>query len=137
MWTPEHGARATAHVLAEARRLRVEVVWKDKESQWQSHESTRLVWVPYPTSGHRYMVALHELGHIASRVARRWGHRYSEPGGESLVEGAAWAWAAMAADPDLVEHTADDDWAVVGRMLGTYLWNNALVAVAVEDRVIL
>lgn len=125
-WTTDRLAKASAHVLGLAKRLRVEVHWEPRPEQWQAHDSTRQVWVPPPTDAHRYMVALHELGHVASRVARRWGDRYEEPGAQALVEGAAWAWAAMVADPDLVAEATEEEWADVARHFGTYLWSTAV-----------
>jgi hypothetical protein len=120
-WRTEDARRAQIHFDALASRLRAEAHYTDKPEKWSAHEATRQVWVPRPTSGVRYMVCLHELGHIGSLTARRWVHRYQEPGVEVLVEGAAWSWATMMADPALSERLTARDWAEVGELMVSYM----------------
>lgn len=61
-----------------------------------SHTAWR-VEIPRPTSPKRYLVALHEIGHLLGPIAP--GHRTENPdwtpGQFTLIEeAAAWAWAA-------------------------------------------
>lgn len=126
-WTTDRQRVATDHLLDTARRFRVEVYWEPDAARWQAHVSSRQVWVPLPDGYRAYMVGLHELGHVASQVARRWGHRYDEPGGTVLVEAAAWAWAAMTASPDIMWDASEADWAEVVHLFGGYLWNATMV----------
>lgn len=122
-WTPESEAAATEHVLALARRLRVEVCWEPEMERWAAHPGTRQVWVPAPVGAVEYLVALHELGHVGSLTARRWflNGQYPALGVEALVEGAAWSWAAMMADPALAALATAEDWGRVFALLGEYL----------------
>lgn len=120
-WSRSARQRAGEHIEALGRRHRIEVVYTSVPERWQAVIGLRQVYVPKPTSGLRYMVGLHELGHVCSRVARRWQPRYEELGGEALVEGAAWAWATMMADPELAGLLTAEDWEETALLYCTYL----------------
>lgn len=117
-WPLSAERRAKAHIVQLAEKMKIEIHWS--KTKWQAQPTARMVWVPTPGSPERYYVALHELGHIGSKTAQRtgWG---DEPGITVLVEGAAWAWAAMMADRELVGRFTDDDWMSIVYHFGTYL----------------
>jgi len=111
---------ASAHLQALADKHRIKMTYR--QSGWQSFPSTRQAWVPEPSTAKRYLVALHELGHIASATARRRGNQdYPALGVEVLVEGAAWAWATAVADPTLLLGVTKREWSDVFSYFGSYL----------------
>lgn len=119
MW-PTDEARAHLDHLAE--RHGIEVVWSDNVPE--SHPTYQMVWISEPTSGHRYLTALHEFGHcldpeavrlhtVCSRKDQRKNHALW-----MRCESAAWVWAFGAARPELVEEILARDWHVA---LGAWL----------------
>jgi hypothetical protein len=84
----------------------------------------RAVYVPVPVTPLEYMICLHELGHVASSVARRRDDVYDiERLGpdEIVIEGAAWAWAADMALPVIAAKLTGKDLAAIGGLFTTYI----------------
>lgn len=121
-WTKEDRDEATSHLLSLAEKHRVRLTWNQGRTTWQAYNGRR-VTLPRPVSGLHYMIALHEIGHIASRVARRWDHRYQDEGcgGRVMVEGAAWAWAAEFAHPHLAAKVTNSMWARLGECFASHV----------------
>lgn len=121
-WSSEDVQEAAEnHVRKLARRLRIELHFTSDWEMWQAHPSTRQVWIPEITRPLLYLVALHELGHVASEVATSWSAQYDgDPGVQVLVEGAAWAWAVRAALPYLVAEMAGEDWTEMAALFLSY-----------------
>jgi hypothetical protein len=86
-----------------AARHRVTLAWmrrgQDPEGA-QSYPPLRIAICPAPTNGYRYLIALHELGHCVSPVARKHEDQ-DDVYNVGLCEGAAWAWAAANRHPDV------------------------------------
>lgn len=90
----------------------------------ESHIATRQVWVPPQRGPVDYLVALHEIGHIASPEARRQFRHYAELltlDHELCLEAAAWGWALQAADRRLLNWMSRKHWTQIHALLGTYL----------------
>jgi hypothetical protein len=109
---------ARAHIEALATKHRITLSWLTRG--WlkaHAYPPLRTAIVPRVTSGLRYLVALHELGHVADRGARYWQDH--EAGyGLSVCEGYAWAWAAEHRSPDIPVTQAD--WAEAAALLAGY-----------------
>lgn len=94
-----------------ARRHRIQLTWTPSRALGtpESFPEAKAAIVPQITRGSDYLIALHELGHCLSRIARQATERL-DPYGSALCEGAAWAWAVAAADPGLVRRLSAKDW---------------------------
>lgn len=112
--------RMRQHVEQLADEHGITVTWVT--SSWKA-EAFPAGWhaaVPEIHGGDDYLVALHELGHVADDVARK-RHRRTGRYDEVLVEGAAWAWAAEHADPALARRLGPADWISVASGFTSHL----------------
>lgn len=101
-----------AHVLQLAAKHRITLFWLNEWGHAESFPEGRYALVPEISSAADYLVALHELGHVVSQVARRLV-RSSTVYDYITMEGAAWAWAAEHADPELTGLLTASDWRVL------------------------
>lgn len=111
--------RAVDHVERLARRLGATVVFSTRASYHRDEQldalvdyDTKRVTGPVITSAVEYFAHLHELGHLASR---------SKSTDEIVDEGAAWAWAAKRADPEIMARMTASSWALVGDAFTSYV----------------
>lgn len=124
--------RAEAHISHLAAERDITIVWTEKPPK--AYTPHQLAWCNRPTTGRRYFLALHELGHCASSIAREWERSINDltPEGryaDLMCEAAAWAWAAEMADPDLIEQiTRRERTQVATAGWGSYLFRNAELA---------
>jgi hypothetical protein len=115
--------RAVDHVERLARRLGATVVFSSRAvynvAQLNAvvDYDTRRVTGPIITSAVEYLAHLHELGHLASR---------SKSSDEVVDEGAAWAWAAKRADPEIMSRMTAASWALVGAAFTSYVKHYAV-----------
>lgn len=112
--------RARRHIEELAARHRVTVAWMRRgqaPDRAQSYPALRIAICPRPTNGLSYLICLHELGHCVSSHARRYEDR-TDPYGQGLCEGAAWAWAAANRDRDIP--IKDQQWWAAGALLSGY-----------------
>lgn len=102
--------RAYRHVEQLAAKHDIEI--REISKQWNSEAwvEQRLICIAKPNTAIRYMIALHEIGHIVDKVS---AHVLSDhdPG----CEAAAWAWAYDNADPKLRAHVTERHWQRIGR----------------------
>lgn len=104
----------------------VSIIWDGGEYAITDH---RVVHISTPYNAAKYLVALHEFGHILSPRARHFEKRCSRPRTSShaeyddyaLCEAAAWAWAARFCDDYLYEQISDKTWKQVGSLFATCL----------------
>lgn len=96
------------HVLRLARKHKIMLGWLTDWTGAESFPDLRYALVPEIRSAGDYLVALHELGHIVDKTARRHDDDYSVRGWIT-TEGAAWAWAAEHADPVLTGPLTEAD----------------------------
>lgn len=114
---------AIEHVEALARRRNITVRWV-RGTEHRAALHSREVWSPPITTAHDYLNVLHEIGHIASPKARRKGDTIEDmntTADEVAIEGAAWAWAAGVATPEIVAKMSERDWADIGRRYLSYV----------------
>lgn len=71
--------------------------------------NTGQVWIPKPTTALKYLICLHEIGHIVDKVAARVLQFHGPE-----AEAAAWRWAVKAAHGDLLDHMTPAAWRKVG-----------------------
>lgn len=116
---------AEEHINALAARHRITV---RRTKEWSTSEAdllSRQVFIAKRIrSGIDYLAALHEIGHIVDRTARRRDLRFCnaherEPGRQVgyerlLLEAAAWAWAIKNARPVILQGFTKGDWRLVG-----------------------
>ncbi len=97
---------AEAHLTKVASQNGILIHWRRRAwTKFEAHITTKMVWIGKPTSAIRYLGALHEMGHIASKQARdaqKRGHDLTE-------EAAAWDWALGKADAGIVGEITPDD----------------------------
>jgi hypothetical protein len=100
---------AYAHLHRLATRHGIEVIWI--KSQWDSEAAagTKQVFIPRPTTPLRYLIGLHEFGHLVDKVAARVMVKHYP-----CAEAAAWAWAIEHADQDLLTWVTPREWTKVG-----------------------
>lgn len=78
--------------------------------------TNRRVFVPRTfDTGLKYLVALHELGHLVAKGAM--GLDPATAGEILRIEAAAWSWAVTNADPEVMAGFTKTDWRRVG-----YCW---------------
>lgn len=80
--------------------------WGDSEAI----AATRQVFITDPTTPMRYLVALHEFGHLVDKVSAHVLHAKNRPEREA----AAWRWAVENAEHDLLAFMTPRLWAKVG-----------------------
>lgn len=118
--------RAVQHVERLARRLGATIVFSTRACYYRDDQvdavvdyDTRRIDGPHITSALEYLAILHELGHLTT------GYTPDTPnyfGRKAIVdEGAAWAWAAERADPEIMAHMPASGWALVGAAFVTYV----------------
>lgn len=112
--------RMRDHVLRLAEEHSVQLVWAKRWYDADSIPGIGAAVVPIIKRPHDYFFALHEIGHVASKEARKWDDA-TDPEGTVIVEGAAWAWAVEQAIPALARYMRADDWDRVGYAFRTYL----------------
>lgn len=117
---------ATDHIEALGRFYSVQVRWRSNVVYGLAVPEERYVVVVPIETALDYMTALHEIGHvIAPRAWRRSSHTgklvIPDSWDEINVEGAAWAWAARKADPEIVSIMSCKEWAELGRRFATYV----------------
>lgn len=97
------------------------MAWVPGVEEAEAYPGLRRVSVPRPSSGGRYLVALHEFGHVLDPLAKR--HVASrDPYRQILVEAAAWAWASRNGDPSLY---LARDWQLPGSCFASHLCDKA------------
>ena len=116
-WTAAQRAEATDHIAELARRHKVMVVYTEDSAA--SFPQYRAVHVRPATTPARYLECLHELGHVVDPEALGWWERESAEA-EMRMESAAWVWAALAADPQLMQDATKKDWGYAASCWGTY-----------------
>lgn len=112
---------AWAHVQSLADEYRIKLHRTQRRWDSEAHLSTRQAFVPRQLRAPiDYLVALHEVGHIASPLAKRLigVGRLAET---AAAEAAAWAWAVEAALPKLLALMTDRDWELVAEALVSHL----------------
>lgn len=111
---PEGEARAHIERLSSRHHVDVRAVKK----MWDSEAlvSARTVVIPDPTTPMRYLIALHEFGHLLDKVSAMVVNHH-----EAACEAAAWAWAVDHARPALLAHLTARDWHRVGHAWATCL----------------
>lgn len=112
-------AAARAHVADLVARHRLMVATCSTVEGAESFPAVRAIRVPHVTNPRTYLVALHEIGHVLSRNARRLATRFDFPG-EFACEAWAWSWACEAVPPAIASTMTPRDWRNVGQLLGTY-----------------
>lgn len=100
-------------------------IYVRRSKTWDTSEAdavTQMVQIPAKIrTGTDYMTALHEIGHLVDPIAREHETRFSRTKGKRnldsetlLVEAAAWAWAARAARPVILNALTKADWRRIG-----------------------
>lgn len=131
VWPTE---RATEHIEQLAGKRGIAIHWTENPPKAYSTHS--VAWCNPPTTGARYLFALHEMGHCASKVARSWEQKIDEKTAagrhaDVLCEAAAWAWAAEMADPEMVALIPKRERnQIAAKGFGSYLWYAAESATA-------
>lgn len=113
---------AWAHICELAAEFDIKVHATKRRWDSEAHLTTRQVFVPRQfRSVVDYLVALHELGHIASSLA--YGLYWHVPDREAAMaaEATAWAWAVDRAKPKLLGQMTAEDWGRVGSALTSFL----------------
>lgn len=125
--------RMTRHIEDLAKQHGVRLRWVPSWRKAEAIPGIFTALVPEIRRPSDYLFALHELGHIASPVARRLTEK---PGHHNTVlcEGAAWAWATEAAEPALARRLTARDWDRVAYAYRTYLQASALNRRLVVER---
>lgn len=111
---PKDEARAHIQRLERKHEIEVRIV-KDK---WDSeaHIQTRQVWIPDPTTPLKYLIALHEFGHILDKISAKVMRR-----SRAECEAAAWRWAIEHGRPELLDCLSPRDWLTVGKAWLTHV----------------
>lgn len=119
--SPDDRRAAWAHLRRLAAEHRVKL--HATQARWDSeaHMGTRQAFVPRQLRAPvDYLVALHEIGHIVSPLARRLiGNRQYQH--EVAAEAAAWAWAVEHAEPAVLALAGERDWELVGEAMTSHL----------------
>lgn len=107
-------------VRAHLDRLSIRVTWIEGWERAESFPVLREAVLPRIRTGADYLVALHELGHIAYPDAAL---HVSDTGAYGIIacEGAAWAWAAASIPPALANALPPESWLVVGDCFGSHV----------------
>lgn len=122
--SPALRKEATEHVEKLCQRRGITVRWRPGVAPFAVVEQRRIE-VPPIVRASDYLCALHEIGHIASKRARR-KNDTAKGADEINVEAAAWAWAAGRAAPEIVAKMSETEWASIGSALISYLRHHAL-----------
>jgi hypothetical protein len=118
---PRKATRAHLHWLADQHD--VEIDWITDKWEAACSVSARLVSVPRPLDASRYIVALHEFGHILHPKARR-GHKAKRFDEAMAVEAYAWAWAVEHVIPEARPFYAEREWRLMSQALCSHLLYN-------------
>jgi hypothetical protein len=112
---PIEEARAHIERLAAANGITVYEI----NRMWDSEADIRLrtIYVADPTTPLRYMIALHEMGHIVDKAARLLHDECNNP----ACEAAAWGWAYKAGNPAIMKFLTPRHWRRIGRAWVTNL----------------
>jgi hypothetical protein len=115
---PRDAARTHIEYLAARNGIKVYEI----NRMWDSEADIKLrtIYVADPITPLRYMVALHEIGHIVDKVSAGVvgkGRDYHAP----ACEAAAWSWAYDHADPELMKYVTPRMWRRIGRAWVTSL----------------
>lgn len=123
-------AAAWAHIDSLAAEHGITVKVTAHRSDSEAFIAARTVWVPERMTKVNYLVALHELGHVACDLARRLHYRHvhrcswgeaSERDALLACEAAAWAWAWNSVDAGVLPKVGRKTVAAVAQMWGTHL----------------
>lgn len=98
------------HVELLAGRYGIEINWiRNPDAAW-ADDLERSIGIAKPTDPQRYLVALHELGHLLDPEARRLGKQLARADARGAVldlgklmacEGYAWGWAMAHVIPEV------------------------------------
>jgi len=93
--------------------------------QWKCEADLhrRTIYITDPTTPLRYLLGLHEIGHIVDKVSAKVMFNHIP-----CCEAAAWAWAIENAAPELPEHVTNREWRLIGRAWVSQLHKAARVA---------
>jgi len=119
---PKEDARAHIEQLADDHDITIVEIRR----QWTGEADTkdRCIYIADPTSPVRYMIALHEIGHIVDKAARI----LDDQGNGPACEGAAWGWAYDNALPALLKYLTPTHWRRIGTAWVTGLGKRARAA---------
>lgn len=112
-----------AHVEWLALQNDIEIDWISDPWKAECSVSGRLVVVPKPSSAGKYLVALHEFGHILHPKARRM--RNARDFSDAMaVEAYAWAWAVEHVIPEARPFVGEREWRLMSKALASHLLYN-------------
>jgi hypothetical protein len=100
-----------------AKRHRVRIWWHTQDDIPEAHIGTRQVWLIPVVAPYSYLAALHELGHVIDRDARR----LHAKGATLSCEAAAWEWAFNHCDPAVLAKVGKRTRKLIYLAWGTYL----------------
>ena len=97
----------------------IRATWIDSWEKAEAFPNLREAVLPRIRTGTDYLVALHEIGHVAYPDA---AIHASDTGAYGVIacEGAAWAWAAASIPPHLVAQLPEESWGVIGECFGSH-----------------
>lgn len=114
---------AEDHLLDLADEHEVQIMWDDNPQH--AYTTYRVVHISHPTDPVKYLIALHEFGHICSPRARLFERKFYKDPREYddylLCESSAWAWAARFCHEGLYEEINGLSWKRVGALWATAL----------------
>jgi len=102
--------RAREHIEALAAKHKITVYEIQRVWSSEAYIERRTVYVTDPTTPLRYMLALHEIGHIVDKVSAKVVFNHL-----AACEAAAWQWAYDNADDDLLACVTNRDWRLIAR----------------------
>jgi hypothetical protein len=121
--------QAEEHLYVLAQKHRITLRWMTFGSGKcpTAHLRTRQVWVPRVRTPQDYVMGLHEIGHVVSRVSRSAAVRLEKQGKngkgehELVMESAAWGWAIDNGIRGILMRMSAKEWRSVGMLLLTYM----------------
>lgn len=102
-------SHAEAHLRRLGSRHGIEIVWIKHQWAAEAEATTRQVFIPPPTTALRYLIGLHEFGHLVDKVSARVVVNHYP-----CAEAAAWSWAKEHADENLMSWMTEGMWRQVG-----------------------
>jgi len=105
-------ATAVTHLQSLAEGIEIEWVGTiDEAAACNGHAP--MVWIPRPGTATKYVVGLHEFGHIL--------HEYDVEAGSLADEALAWEWAFAHLDPGLGDWLDHQVWLNISKCLLSHL----------------